>query len=409
MLKILFYNHTAKISGAEYVLMLILSQLNRQRFTPVALCPAGTLQEKITALGVPCHQVEHLEARFTWRPDDLLRYLISFYRVIRNVRQSVRQVRPDLIHANGIRPGLVMTAATFGLGVPVIWHLHDLLPHHPLSTLIRLFVLASSRSSMIAVSDATARRFRGTILRYRRAPLKTILNCVDSARFRPDNAARTKTRAELGLQPDNFVVGIIGQIAARKGQLGLLRAFATVTLTTPQARLLIVGEPLFTQADQEYAKLLRQTVTTLGLTDYVHFLGARSDVPAVMQALDLLVVNSLEEPCGLVVLEGMAGGLPIIATAVGGNPELLDNAVSGWLIPSQDDEALAHAIETLGTMPQRLKQLGANARRKACEQFTIAPYIAAVEEFYRERKNGQTQVIKQWPELARQPSTEIKN
>jgi L-malate glycosyltransferase len=382
MTKLLFYNHTSTVSGAERVLLLIAANLDKTEFESVVLCPAGDLQTQVKAIGKPCHTVEPLEARFTWRPDLLLRYLASFVRVMRNVRAQVQAIAPDLIHANSIRAGLVMTAATIGLRVPVLWHLHDLLPHHPISTAIRAVVLCAQRVRLLAVSHATAERFRGVLLRLKRVPSRVILNCADTEKFQPDEAARAAIRTELQLDATTPVVGIIGQITARKNQLGVIRAFALVVRELPQAVLLIAGEPLFTAADQQYAQHLKQVVAELGITHQVRFLGARRDVPALMQALDILVMNSLAEPCGLVVLEGMASGLPVIATAVGGNPEMIHHALSGWLVPSDDAQTLAVEMVNLLRAPLLRRQLGRNARMRVCDQFTIPKYLSEIERFY---------------------------
>jgi L-malate glycosyltransferase len=382
MMKLLFYNHTATVSGAERVLLLIVARLDKTEFESVVLCPAGDLQTEVEAIRVPCLIAEPLEARFTWRPDLLLRYLASFVRVMLNVRTQVQSIAPDLIHANSIRAGLVMTAATIGLRVPVLWHLHDLLPHHPISTAIRAFVLFAPRVRLLAVSHATAQRFRGFLLRLKRVPSQVILNCADTEKFQPDNAARAAIRTELQLDATAPVVGIIGQITARKNQLGVIRAFALVVRELPQAVLLIAGEPLFTAADQQYAQQLKQVVAELGIAERVRFLGARRDVPALMQALDMLVVNSLAEPCGLVVLEGMASSLPVIATAVGGNPEMIHHALSGWLVQPNNPPALATEMLNLLRAPLLRRQLGRNARMRVCEQFTIPQYLTEIEHLY---------------------------
>ena len=382
-MKLLFYNHTATVSGAERVLLLIVSQLDKTEFESVVLCPAGELQQLVEAQNVPCLTVEKLEARFTWRPGLLLRYLASFVRVILSVRAQVKTIAPDLIHANSIRAGLAMTAATMGLRVPVLWHLHDLLPHHPISTVIRVGVLLSTRVQLLAVSQATAQRFRGLLLRFRRVPSQVILNCADTEKFQSNAQHRAVLRAELQLDTTAPVVGIIGQITARKDQLGVLRAFARVVQELPQAILLVVGEPLFTAADQQYDQQLKRVVAELGLARQVRFLGARRDVSAVMQALDLLVVNSLAEPCGLVVLEGMASGLPVLATAVGGNAEMIHHALSGWLVPPNDARTLATEIVKLLRAPSLCRQLGRNARMRVSEHFTIPIYMVAVQEVYR--------------------------
>ena len=405
-MKILFYNHTPIVSGAERVLLLILSQLDRREFQSAVLCPAGDLQPLVEAKNVPCMVVEPLQARFTWRPDYLLRYLLSFVQVMRNVRAQVRQLAPDLIHANSIRAGLVMTAATMGWRVPVIWHLHDLLPHHPISTAIRVCVLLSSRVRLLAVSQATAQRFCGLLLRLfpRRTPSGVLLNCADTEKFQPNDESREAIRTELALQAKQFVIGTIGQITERKGQLGLLNAFAEVLPVIPHAMLLIVGEPLFTAADQQYLQRLQHTAEELGLTPHVRFLGARRDVPAVMQALDLLVVNSLAEPCGLVVLEGMASGLPVLATAVGGNPEMIQPASTGWLVPAQDNPALAAAIIKLQQTPSLRKQLGRNARLRVSEHFTMGGYLSALAQFYRDYGGQNITNEKVWTEIGTQSS-----
>src|SRR5688572_1194019 len=161
-MKILFYNHTGRVSGAEHMLLMILTRIDREAFEPVVVCPEGdSLLEMVSELGVPVETVANLEARFTWHVNHLAQYCISFFRVMLGLRQRVITIKPDLIHANSIRAGLVATAATFGLGTKVIWHLHDLLPRHPLSTLIRLFALFATRGRMIAVSEAVGRNFRG--------------------------------------------------------------------------------------------------------------------------------------------------------------------------------------------------------------------------------------------------------
>ena len=198
-MKILFYNHTGQVSGAERLLLMILARLDRDGFDPIVVCPEqGPLREMVTELGVPAETVAGLDARFTWRVDHLARYCKSFLRVIRQFRRRVISIKPDLIHANSIRAGLVATAATFGLGTRVVWHLHDLLPRHPLSTLIRVFAFLSSRTRMIAVSEAVARNFRGRFSRGMKNRVSVILNAIDLDNFQPDQTARRRNSPGTG-------------------------------------------------------------------------------------------------------------------------------------------------------------------------------------------------------------------
>src|SRR3989442_11933776 len=117
MMKILFYNHTGQIGGAERVLLTILAKLDRGTFDSFVICPAaGPLREMAAERAAKVETVAPLKARFTWRPDHAVRYLISFARVIAEFRSKAIRIDPDLIHANSVRAGLVATVATLRLG-----------------------------------------------------------------------------------------------------------------------------------------------------------------------------------------------------------------------------------------------------------------------------------------------------
>ena len=384
MPKLLFYNHTGQVSGAEKVLLFILARLDRTQFAPVLLCPAtGPLTQMARQLDVPGHTAPKLEARFTWRPGLLAHYLRSLVSTMRALRRQIREISPSLIHANSIRAGLVATVATIGSGVPVIWHIHDLLPRHPFSVAIRWCVWLTSRARVLAVSQAAATRFCGWLLCGRRVPVRVLRNVVDTERFQYIPEARAALRAELGLADDAFVVGSLGQITPRKGQLELLQAFAGVCDKLPDAVLVIVGAPLFNQ-DHLYQECLRQAADELGLAGRVYFPGPRTDVPALFSAFDLFVLNSQSEAFSLVILEAMACGTPVIATAVGGTPEIVVHHCTGWLIPPQDGPALARTLVEAYAQPEMRQQFAARTRQLIRDEFTPAVYLAELEKFYEE-------------------------
>lgn len=383
-MKILFFNHTGQVSGAERVLLMTLAGLDRSRFDPVVLCPAdGQLIQMINDLRIKTAGMNPLAARFTWRPDRLIRYFASFARVIRMARAAVVRETPDLIHANSIRAGLVMSAATVGLGIPIVWHAHDLLPRHPLSTAIRLFALASRRNRIIAVSQAVSVRFRGVLLRRfpRRAPVTTIHNAVDPERFQPDLKSRHELRRALGIKESQLLVGTVGQLTPRKGQLEVIEAFTEVAREIPDAVLLIVGQPIFNR-DAEYAACLVRAAHASNVPDQIRLLGPREDVPALMRAFDLLVVNSRSEPFGLTIVEAMLSGTPVLAAAVDGIPEIVRNGESGWLIDGRDHRSLAEAMLTLLRDQNLRRKLGSNGRRDAIQRFSIDRFMTEVLALY---------------------------
>jgi glycosyltransferase involved in cell wall biosynthesis len=384
-MKVLYYNHTGQVSGAERVLLMILSRLDRSGFEPVVACPAeGRLIGMVRDLGIRTIGLEQLEARFTWRIGRLFQYLGSFARVIRNARALIIDEQPDVIHANSIRAGLVMSAASFGLATPVIWHAHDILPRHPLSIAIRFFACASRRNSILAVSHAAAERFRGILIGWfsRRVPIRVIHNAVDLGRFQPNSESRREIRRALGLTEEDKVVGIVGHLTPTKGQLELIEAFTAISGDTPDAVLLVIGGSLFNRGD-DYLKSLRRAASLCAGTDRVRFLGARDDVPALMRGLDLLVVNSHTEAFALTVLEGLATGTAILATAVDGMPEMIRHGDNGWLVPARDQQRLAEAMLTLLGDPNLRQQLGSTGRRDAVARFSAERFAGEIHSFYR--------------------------
>ena len=380
-MKILFYNHTGQIGGAERLLLTILARLDRSAFNATVICPeSGGLQKEVAKLGIRNEALSDLKARFTWRLDNLARYLKSFAHVIGELRKKIISIDPDLIHANSVRAGLVATMATLGLGKPVVWHIHDLLPRHPFNPVICAVGLFASQTKMIAVAQASADRFAGHVNGLRRR-VTVIRNGVDRGIFHPSQTAKRKIRTELKLDESAPVIGIIGRITPSKGQLELLRAFLRVLREFPNATLLIAGAPAFNQ-EHEYLQILNQTVAELGISNRVRMLGSRNDVAAIMQTLDLLVINSASEACCLVALEAMACGTPVLATRVGGTPEIIEHEKSGWLIPVRDENALASAIVKLISEPDLRAHLAEHGKQRIESHFSVSRYMSELQNYY---------------------------
>lgn len=386
MKKILFYSHTGEVSGAENILLLLVKKLNRARFAPVAVCPkAGGLSEKFRELGVPARTVRGLEARFTWRVDLFFKYLFSFFQVIGELRGEIRRENPDLVHANSIRAGLVAAAASRGTKTPVFWHIQDELKPHPFSTLIRLFVLFSKRTRLIAASEATARSFRGKLLEIfdGYTPLRVVHNAVEPEKFAAADARRSEIRREFDLAENSLALGIIGQITPRKGQLELVEIFAKIAPKIPQARLLIVGKPMFNR-DFEYLRSIEKKIEKLNLSEKVLLLGQRGDVPAIMRALDILVVNSKSEALVVVAIEAMASRTPVIATDAGGTGEIIANGKNGFLVEFGNSVELENAIVKLAGDERMRLEFAERGELVVREKLSAGKFIGAIEEFFGE-------------------------
>jgi glycosyltransferase involved in cell wall biosynthesis len=380
--RLVFYSHTASVSGAEVVLLSVLKGLDRSRFTPVVLCPAGTLGAACEALQVEHSPVPELQARFTRNPLRLVGYLASILRAIFGIRRALRSQRPSLIHANTVRAGLVASLATLGLPIPILWHIHDILPQHPFTSLIRKLVRVLPRLSLLAVSHATAESFRGAGKDALRMPIEVVYNSVDIERYCPDEAARVRMRRALGLASDQVAVGVVGQLTPRKGLLELVEAFASARQRMPSAVLVLVGEALFNEANRAYGRALERRVEELGVKDRVWLVGGKRDIPAVMNAVDLLAQNSLVEPLGLALMEGFACGRTAAATGVDGVLEIVDHGRTGLLSPQGDAEALVRNIETLVADPELRRRMGRAARQKTIDEFTPDLQMRRMHRFY---------------------------
>lgn len=382
-MKIVFYNHTGQVSGAERLLLTAVTRLDGGEFDRTIVCPAeGPLAQMAADAGVRVQTVANLNARFTWRPDRFAGYCKSFYQVIADVRRTLIGLNPDLVHANSIRAGLVTAVAASGLKMKVVWHLHDSLPRHPVSCLVRIVAALSPRSRMIAVSEAVGRNFAGRLSWLLNRKLKVILNAIDLKRFSTDGDDREEIRARLSLARDDFAIGIVGQLTPRKGQLELLAAFEKLSKEAPRARLLIIGAALFNR-DSDYEQLLRDTTRRLGIADRVLMLGSRNDVPEVMRALDLLVINSRREPFGLIACEAMASGTPVVATNCDGLAEIISHRKTGWLVPFGDQKALVDALAFLIEQPKTRKDLAGAALNDVQQRFAFERLIDEFEKFYR--------------------------
>jgi len=228
---------------------------------------------------------------------------------------------------------------------------------------------------VIAVSEQT-RLFH---IRCNRVPpqrISTVHGFIDPERLGvPDKGTRQAVRAALGLAPANFVVGVVGHIIPRKGQIYLIRALPEVVRHAPQVRVLLVGR----EHPPKYGVQMRHEIERLGVGAHVLWMGERTDVPRLMQAMDLYCLPTLSEMLPLAMLEAMWVGLPIIATHVGGIPEAITDGVEGWLIPAKDPAALAQALLEALTNPDECLTRGANAHARVERDFTVQTQVAKIE------------------------------
>lgn len=206
--------------------------------------------------------------------------------------------------------------------------------------------------------------------------ISTVHGFVDPARLSvPDKGARQAIRSELGLSPSDFVVGVVGNIIPRKGQIYLVRALPQVVVRYPQVRVLLVG----VVHPPQYGEQVRREVRQLGVEAQVLWLGERKDVPRLLQAIDVYALPTLNDMLPMAMLEAMWAQLPILATTVGGIPEAITDGVEGWLVPPKDPDALAHALIEIIENPDERARRAQNAHQRVGVAFTVESQVAKIE------------------------------
>jgi len=380
--RVLYVNHTGRISGAEYVLLNILRGLHPSRYEAWVLCPAeGGLAEAACEEGALWLPLPPINARFTMRPETILQSLNQLWHVVRALRRYLISLNPDFIHANTVRAGIVATLGAAGLGRAVLWHVHDSLPHHPVSSVVRLLACLSRRTQIIAVSHATAREFCGQFPLQRK--VRTIHNGIDLTRFPLKQTGASSFRKEMGIPEESFLICAVGQICARKGVKEVIYAIERIRRRNPGMHLAIVGNAVFAH-EEEYRDSLLLAVCHSGLAERVHFTGQLKNVAPALQASDLLVLNSSEEPFGLVLIEAMSCGTPVLATRVGGVPEIVTDGSNGWLIEPGDTIGLSAKLLELSFADSSRRQVADVAHRTTSPQFSFQRFHRDLRRLYLE-------------------------
>jgi glycosyltransferase involved in cell wall biosynthesis len=295
----------------------------------------------------------------------------------------LRRDRPTLVHTHTSKAGVVGRLAAWLAQVPVVIHT----PHGHVfygyygtvaSAIIRLLerLLAKITDRIVTLTDRGAEEH----VRFHIAGAEkfaTIHSGIVLAHFRSVRVDPAVKRKELGLPPEGPIVGTVGRLVPIKGQVWLLKAAPLVLAEFPQACFVIIGDgPLLGE--------LKELTAKLGIGLRVMFLGAREDVSECLAALDLFVLPSLNEGMGRVLLEAMAEGCPVVATRVGGIPDIVNDGTTGLLVPPRDDRALAEAILILLRDRSRRAAYGEASRRHVDGRFDVETMVRDIERLYDE-------------------------
>jgi glycosyltransferase involved in cell wall biosynthesis len=353
-----------RFGGAEHLALAIATRLDPERFDSI-LCASRWASdpealEQLSANGVRLLPLGRQRKSDIWVWSRLFSFL--------------RHQRIDVLHAHKFGSNVWGTLVGRTAGVPVVLaHEHSWsYQGQPLRRLLDREVIARGADRLIAVSREDQRRMV-EVEGITQAQTLFIPNAILPAGPTSGHDVRT----ELGIAATAPVIGSVGSLYSVKAFDLLLRASALLARTRPDVQVLIAGEG-------PERETLTALARELGLGQAVHLLGRRADVPDILRALDVAVCCSNSEGSPLSVMEYMQAGLAVVATSVGGIPDLIEPGVHGLLVPPRDPPALAAALADLLAEPDRARAMGDRARKRQLAEFDIDVLVHRLEALYLE-------------------------
>ncbi|MBV8719929.1 MAG: glycosyltransferase [Chloroflexi bacterium] len=354
--------------GAENHLLALLTHADRDgfEFEAAVLRGEGELVSTFRDAGIPVHL---LKARNRLDP-------LALSRLVALLRRG----KYDIVHSHLFRADIFagLAVAQMGEHAPLLVstrHNDDRFFLNPFVGIAH-YMVSARQDLIIAISDHIA---RFTVSRGVRDParVRRVYHGIEPTVTAALERDGQRIRADLGIDPSEFVVGNVGRLALQKGQRHLIGAMPLLLERVPRAHAVIAGS-----GDLE--DYLRDLALEVGVADRVHVLGPRRDVPALMHAMDVFAMPSIWEGFGLVLLEAMAAGRPIVASRVATIPEVVLDGETGVLVPAGDPVALADALAGLAMDSARARAYGDAGRERLRTQFSIEKMVGDTELLYRE-------------------------
>jgi glycosyltransferase involved in cell wall biosynthesis len=299
-------------------------------------------------------------------------------RQLHELVRSLKRHRIEVVHATGLYPNLfTITAAWLARTPVIIASIRD--QGHMWSPRLRQMQRHACRLADVVVTNADAIADQLRAEGYDPARTVVIRNGVVPARGARTNGS---LRNELRVPPDVPFVGVVCRVDRLKGLEDFMDAAALVLERHPRARFAIVGPPS-AGAGEEYVAELRQRAERMGLGERIVLTGLRRDVTELLEEIDVAVLSTLSEGLSNSLLEAMHAGRPVVATNVGGNPEIVRDGVTGLLVPPGDPVALAAAIGRLLESPQLAAAMGSAGKTLIEERFSCERMVEQTADLYR--------------------------
>ena len=367
---IFYITPSVELLGARVSLFQLVANLDTTRFRPLVICPReGPLSERLRDINVQTRIVRIGK----WRK---VKYWPLIPQAIFNLTEIGREEGVGLWHSNEFWSFPYAYQSAKRLGTPAICHFRcsRSATQVPPQKLRKYFVHKADQ--IIAISESQKNIFKN--MPEVASKLSVVPNGLDLSKF-----SRLETKAfrkEFNVDDNEFLVGMVGLISEHKGVEEYLIACAKVAEKIPNLKIVIVGP----DHSRIYLKRIKKLCAKLQIENRMIFTGFREDIPNIMSSLDLLITPSRQEAFGRVLLEAMAVGTPVIASDVGGIPEVISSNDVGILVPPENPGRFAEEMIGLLKNENRRKVIAANARRLVEEKFSIQLHVQRIQSIYDE-------------------------
>jgi len=341
--------------------MNLIASLDRAIFEPVFLSDGdGPLAEALGAGGVEIVRGRGVGVSF--------RHPFHAFGAIGRQAIHLKSWKIDLLHANGFFWNTDVILAAWMLRVPVILHVHN-----PVTVSFQNLVRFAARKVLFCsrFEMGNARHFNRI-----RHKAEVFYNAIETAAM----GGGVSIRKELGLKDGQVAVGTVAQVAHRKG-IDILMETAAILLRERRDLVFLIAGPVGT-GEAEYARRMYALAEGPELRGHVRFLGPRSDIPDFLASLDLFLLPSRAEPFGIALIEAMAAGDPVVASRVGGIPEILSSPEIGRMVDPLAPQAFAQAVREILALPDRGRAMAEKARLSVAQRFDIASAGQRLKKIY---------------------------
>jgi glycosyltransferase involved in cell wall biosynthesis len=393
-IKIAFIEQDSGIGGAEVNLFYLFKGMDKDIFCPTVIVPyKGPLTERLEQMGVKYHVIPRVKFISTsvyvsgtkvFNPFAVLYDLFVFLPTILKLNNYLKSERINVVHTNSMLAHMYGAIAAKIAGIPCVWHMQDIVDPEMVFGLARRALVFFGRiipEKIIVISMAVGQMFTGKSSQ----KVQVVYNGTDTTKFSPEIVG-SGIRKEFNIANDEFVVGMVGRLVIWKGQREFLKAASVIVRKIPNTKFLIVGDTTF--GSKQYKEQLYDLACELGIESKVIFSGGRDDIPNIISAMDVMVHASISpEPFGLVIIEGMASGIPVVASNRGGPLEIIEHGGDGFLADPENTENLATIIMELLNNKSLRKNIGEKARKKVVDQFSVEKFVRQFENIYKDVLN----------------------